>query len=255
MPQKPSSGEAAPDDFLTMGAAPPAADSAAEYVRAEGQERDSYLPEAAELRFFGEGPVVDDFLTIGEPPKETASDASPATPAEEAKDDAKDSKDVTKDSYSPEEAVKDDAKDSYSPEEAVKDSYLPEEAAKDDTKDSYLPEEAVKDDAKDSYLPETAAKDSDDASVASKEDAKTSEEAFGAAVLKSQAEAEKAVDDAVSSKEHTHDQDHDHEYVRVDGKGAADSSSEEEGGEVSTAGTPPHRERLLLGKLAESGER
>ncbi|XP_034247864.1 fibrous sheath CABYR-binding protein-like [Thrips palmi] len=100
-PEKPSSGEAGTDDFLSLGASPPASDAASEFAK-DQKDKDSYLPGAGELRPLSEGPVFDDFLAIGEPPKE------------------------------------DDAKDSYVPQDSTateRDSYMPQEsaAAKEDT--------------------------------------------------------------------------------------------------------------------------
>lgn len=107
-PEKPSSGEAGTDDFL--GAVPPASDAASEFVK---DHKDSYLPEAGELRALSVGPVFDDFLAIGEPPKED------------------DKKDVPQNS---------DEKDSYTPQDSSaakeeRDSYTPQvsSAAKEDT--------------------------------------------------------------------------------------------------------------------------
>ncbi|KAK3912095.1 Dynein heavy chain-like protein [Frankliniella fusca] len=197
MPEKASLGEARPDDFLGLHATIPVP-AETDFVK---DHSDSYLPEAGEIKALSEGPVVDDFLAIGEPPKEDPAASKEAeAAAKEAEAATKEAEAATKEADS---AAK-EAEEESPTKKSTRDSYMPEESKeeedKDSAKDSYMPEES-KEDAKatvrDSYMPEEESSTS------------SSQEDVDSIGLSPPAAGEAASDEkAVQVHVHSHEHDH-----------------------------------------------
>ncbi|KAJ1527585.1 hypothetical protein ONE63_007548 [Megalurothrips usitatus] len=229
MPDTPSSGEAHADDFLSLGAAPPPSDAAVEFIK---EHSDSYLPGAGELKALSEGPVVDDFLAIGEPPKEDAETTVPRkdiAPEELAKE---------------EEAVKDTKTDS---KEDGKDSYMPQTDSKEDARDSYMPQTDSKtdskEDARDSYTPDEAS------SSSSREDA---DDIGLVAPAKEQPSAEKATD-GVGAEVHEHSHEHADDEVHATTPATEDADDDVDGDGAKASGSGDLRKKRHICKVCGGG--
>lgn len=189
MPEKPSSGEAGPDDFLSLGA-PPLESAASTYSQ---EHSDSYLPEGGELAALKEGPIADDFLAIGEPPKvDKQTNAGTTTET---------------DSYAADDK----------PTAAERDSYLPDDklAAAVTERDSYMPEEKASA-SEGAAAPAATSTEVDAASIAGL-----------TAPKESSADSVEAKDD-VKHAAHEHDAGHDHVHDEVHATTPRTAEAEEE---------------------------